>query len=68
MDAVAFRFDLGVGEVDFGCDTRDVEAAGVADAAVVVGLEVGADGVETVDSGKGEEGEGEEGCKEHGWR
>ena len=70
FDAVAFVFDLGEGEVDFGGDASDVEAAGVADTAMVVGFEVGADWFEAFgvgEGGEGEEGEGEKGGGEtHG--
>jgi len=43
LDAVAFVLDLREGQVDFGNDASDVEALDVADAALVSGLEVGAD-------------------------
>ena len=59
-DAVAFGFDFGVGEVDFTGYAGDVEAASVVDAAVVVGLEVGADGGEAIGGCEGQEGEGKE--------
>ena len=55
LDAVAFRFYLGVGEVDFAGNAGDVEATDIANAAVVIGFKVGADRAEAVGKGKGEE-------------
>jgi hypothetical protein len=43
LDAVAFVLDLREGQVDFGNNAGDVEALDVADAALLGGLEVGAD-------------------------
>jgi hypothetical protein len=43
LDAVAFVLDLREGQVDFGDDASDIEAFDVADAALLGGLEVGAD-------------------------
>jgi len=47
LDAVALVLDLREGQVDFGDDAGDVEAADIADAALVLGVEVGADLLET---------------------
>jgi len=63
LDAVAFVFDLWEGQVDFGDDTGYVEAADVANAALILGLEVGADLGETavviVADGDGASGDGD---------
>jgi len=48
LDAVALVLNLGEGKVDFGDDASDIEALDVANAAVVFGLEVFADGGETL--------------------
>ena len=48
LNAVTFVLDLGEGQVDFGDDAGDVEALDVADAALVAGCEVAADGGEPV--------------------
>jgi hypothetical protein len=46
LDAVALVLDLREGQVDFGDDAGDIEAARVADAAVVLRVEVWADAPE----------------------
>lgn len=78
-DAVAFGADFGEGEVYFGDYAGDVEAAGIADAAVVLGPETRADASEAAivvvvvgggegggEGGNGEEGGDEDGREEHG--
>jgi len=44
LDAVALVLDFRVGEVNFGYDAGDIEAASVADATMVLGVELRTDG------------------------
>lgn len=68
LDAVTGRLDLGEGEVDFRDDAGHIEALGVADAAIVLGVEARADflqavaGREGASQSAGCQGENEESC------